>query len=79
MLEISYDFLSLNMWVASILACAVDYTFSLSGFEYISYKSWITIELSNLLPYIFGFYIFIVWNVAIVQNIYCKKGMFQWQ
>ena len=75
----TYNFLSLNMCAASIISSLLYYAFSLSDFDYASYKSWVAIELASSSQNIFYVYLFIVWNIAFVQNFYCKKGTFQWR
>mmetsp|Transcript_9005 Transcript_9005/g.8895 ORF Transcript_9005/g.8895 Transcript_9005/m.8895 type:complete len:324 (-) Transcript_9005:122-1093(-) len=78
-LETTFECLSLNMAIAAFLACATSYIFSISFLEFSSYKSWVVLELTDISPYIFMVYVFISWNIAIVQNICCNRGIFQWK
>ena len=79
MLELTYNFLSLNMVAASVISNLLCYVFSLSDFEYVSYSSWVATELGSASQNIFYLYLFIVWNIAFVQNFLCNKGAFQWR
>jgi hypothetical protein len=77
-MEATYTFLAMNMIVVTLISWSLDLVFSTSKFGY-TFRAWSSLHMSDVAPHILSIYLFCAWNVAIIQNFFCKRGIFQWR
>lgn len=77
-MEATYTFLAMNMIVVTLISWSIDFIFSTSKFGY-TFRVWSSTHMSDVAPHILSIYLFCAWNIAIIQNFCCNRGIFLWR
>ena len=77
-MEATFTFLAMNMIVVTLISCLLDFVFSTNKFGY-TFRVWSSTHMSDVAPHVLSIYLFSAWNIAIIQNFCCNRGIFQWR